>query len=405
MNKPTMPISCSKKLLLTFSIFIGLSILYQVYFFEFNNGILVGGESQRFFLKVVFTALFTLSVRDYLSWKALFRNLPYKLPILYVVFSICLLAPFLESAYLQALNIVFFLPILFLDWNKDGGEKLFKSIWVIIAAITILQLVLDPILKFYFNVFWDNRALIGGMGNPNVFGFFLIVSGLVCEFLIISKFRHISKFLFFSTVMTGSVASLIIGLFFILISIRNNLRKSLIGYLAFFGALLFVFYIFIFDEYIIDEIVPVRHAIDKLISIVDFSLNNISSGPSSLSIRMEYLNDGLVLIEKSPLSLFFGHPDFLPMYNGDGLWTSFLVSYGVPLTLCFLVVNLLLFYRGISLRNQELRFSSAVIFVSMCFFSTNRILDYWPAAFLYILAFTYLTNKSAVCRKSVSQVM
>ncbi len=401
MNKLMMPLRTSKQFQLISSIWIGLSILYQIYFFEFTNGNLVGGESQRLFLKSVFTLLFTLSVSEYLSLSAFFRNLFYKLPILYVVTTICLLAPWLTSDYLQALNIIFFLPIMFINWSKDGGEKLFTMIWRIIAMTTFVQLIMDPIFKIYFDVFWTNKAVIGGMGNPNVFGIFLIASGLACEFLITSRFRHFSTLFFFSTALTGSLVSLIIGFFLIAFQIKKYLKKSPIRTMVFLGLILILFNMIMFDEYVIDEIRPLSHAMDKLGGIIDFSSSNDGTGTSSLSIRMEYLFEGLMLIEKSPLSLIFGHPDFLPMYNGDGLWTSFLVSYGLPLTLYFLMVNLILIYRGIRLQASSFKFSSAVILVSISFFATNRILDYWPAALIYFLAFTYLSNRVVIQREII----
>ena len=37
--------------------------------------------------------------------------------------------------------------------------------------------------------------------------------------------------------------------------------------------------------------------------------------------------------------------------------------------------------------------SGAVVLAMLAFFITNRILDYWPAALLYLLAFSYLTNR------------
>lgn len=392
MNKFIIPLSSSKKLQLISSIWIGLSILYQVYFFEFKNGTIIGGESQRLFLKFVFTVLFTLSVSNYLSWSAFFRNFFHKLPILYVVISISLLAPLLASDYLQALNIVFFLPIMFIDWNRDGGEKLYTLIWIIITVTTLVQLVMDPLFKLYFDVYWTNKAMIGGMGNPNVFGIFLIASGLVSEFLITSWLKYFSIFLFFSTALTGSLVSLIIGFVLILIKTKYYLKNSPIKSLLLFGLILITLNIIVLDDYFSNDFRALNHALGKLDGVINV-LNNDSTEASSLSIRMEYFRDGLMLIEESPLSLIFGHPDFLPMYNGDGLWTSFLVSYGLPLTLYFLMVNLMLIYRGIRLRTHVFKFSSSVIFVCMCFFVTNRILDYWPAAFIYILAFTYLSNK------------
>ena len=45
------------------------------------------------------------------------------------------------------------MPIPFVNWHKDGGGKLFTTIWTIKVIINIGQLVTDPIFKFYFNVF------------------------------------------------------------------------------------------------------------------------------------------------------------------------------------------------------------------------------------------------------------
>ena len=115
--------------------------------------------------------------------------------------------------------------------------------------------------------------------------------------------------------------------------------------------------------------------------------------PGDPAPEVEYLQGALKLIEDSPISLAVGHPALLPMYNGDGLWVSFVVTYGLPVTIYFLIVNVLASYRGVTSRRSDLLFSGSIIIVMLLYFVTNRILDYWPVALIYLLAFSYLTTK------------
>jgi hypothetical protein len=50
-------------------------------------------------------------------------------------------------------------------------------------------------------------------------------------------------------------------------------------------------------------------------------------------------------------------------------------------------------YRAIVSRSRDLLFSGGVVAFMLVFFVTNRILDYWPAPLVYLLAFSYLTTR------------
>jgi len=382
---------CSK-LILSASLILCLSIMYQIYFVGFHDGVIVGGGFVRFFLKTLFLFLFILAVKNYLSWDSLCLNVFYKIPLFYILITITILIPFLSGAYLQTLNILFFFPILFINWNKGVYGDLYKLIWKVIVAVVFVQLLLDPIFKAYTDVGWTNNALIGGMGNPNVFGIFLIVSGLASAIMLPSRYRYLSLVLFPSTMLTGSLVATIIGLSCFIVQIFCLLWR------APFRTLFFIFTplsisIFIFSKQFVSDHIPVDHVFNKFIALRQFIVGEYESGSESISARLNYFEYGLELISNSPLSLIFGHPGFMPMYNGDGLWVSFLVTYGLPITLFFLIVNLLLSYRGIVSRSPDFLFSGCVLLVMLVFFITNRILDYWPAALIYMLVFSYLSTK------------
>lgn len=379
----------NSKYILCISLVLCLSIMYQIYFLEFHDGEIIGGGLFRLSLKIVFLLLFLISIKRYLLWGALFLNLPYKIPLFYIISTLFILIPFLSGSYYQALNIFFFLPILFIDWNKPGHDNLYIVTWKIIVAVVFIQLLLDPIFKAYTEVSWSNSAFIGGMGNPNVFGLFLIVSGIACSILLSSRFKYMSIVLFLSTVLTGSLVTSIIGLSCFFLQISYLLFRSPVKSLFFIIAPLTI--LIVSKKYV--DYIAINHALNKFIALLQFASGKYESGSESITARTDYFENGLNLVADSPLSLMFGHPGFMPMYNGDGLWVSFFVTYGLPVTLCFFVVNLLLCYRGVISRSPDLLFSSCVIIVMLVYFITNRILDYWPAALIYMLAFTYLATK------------
>jgi hypothetical protein len=382
--------SASSRLLLACSLALGLSILYQVYFYDFQDGQLSGGERPRLVLKIVATLLFLFSVRRYFSRAALALNFPLKAPLLFVAGSILVVYPYLDASYSQALNLFFFLPILAIDWNKPGGAQLYRTIWAIITAIVVVQLALDPVCKVYFQAIWSNAATIGGMGNPNVFGVFLIAGGLASA-LLFTRFRFLSSILFLATALTGSLAAAAVGFGCLAVQLALLWSRAPVRALIVVGAAIAVLSLStLFLEFITDS-PSIGHAFSKLMAVHDALSSGTKGDTESISVRLQYLRDGLDMLADSPAAVILGHPRGTPMYNGDGLWTSLLVTYGLPVTLCFLTVNLLVVYRAVSSGVRDLLFSGCVVAFMLVFFVTNRILDYWPAPLVYLLAFSHLT--------------
>jgi hypothetical protein len=369
------------------------SILYQVYADGFDEGALTGGGLQRFLLKAVSLVAFTFSIRPLLSVDAVGVNLVLKLPLLFVVGTIVIVSPSLTGSYLQALNICFFLPVLFIDWNIEGGARAYRFIWKTITGVVLVQLLLEPAFRLKFGVLWANGAVMGGMGNPNVFGAFLIASGLASWMLLGVRLRHLALVFFLATILTGSLVSFLVGFSGAALYLLSRLRRWPLRFLAYSGLILVPILSWVVASDLISGTGAIDHALGKLQALQNFSIQGAGSGPASLTARQQYLAEGLSMMAESPLSVLVGHPHFTAMYNGDGLWTSFLVSYGLPVTLLFLLANLVVVFRGFSVRSSDLFFSACVIVVMLVFFVTNRILDYWPTALIYLLPFSYLTNK------------
>lgn len=391
----------TSKNLLILSLIVSLSIMYQIYFVGFERGEIHGGGLVRTLLKGVFLLLFTFSLRKHLSWRVFLLNSILKIPLLFVGSMIFLLSPFLVGADLQAVNILFFVPVLFIDWNLLDGRKLYELIWKAIVAIVTIQLFVDPVVRVHSNVAWENLAYIGGMGNPNVFGIFLVASGIASHFFLPPRLRHLSIPLFLATMLTGSLVSAIVGLvclgFHLVILARRVSSKITILLLC--VAVPVAAYAVSSGH--VSNVRSMEHVLGKLSSLRDLVSGDYQPESSlSISGRLVFLLTGLGMMAESPLSLVFGHPAFIPMYNGDGLWTSYLVSFGFPVVLLFLAANMFVFYRGIVSKSPDLLFSSWIVAISMVFFVTNRILDYWPSALLYFLAFTYLSVKGVKPRRA-----
>ena len=142
------------------------------------------------------------------------------------------------------------------------------------------------------------------------------------------------------------------------------------------------------------EFGPIQHAYLKVKGLITADLFNVGS----VRGRIKWMIVGLELMKDNPLSIVFGHPGFLPFYTGDGFFFALLVTLGLPVVLLFFVSNIYLVFKGIFTNDPLLKFASYTLIVYLAFFCTNRILDYWPSGFMYLLVFSYLcrANNNAI---------
>jgi hypothetical protein len=377
------------------SLALGMSIMYSAYFYNMTDA--APNQSPGYIrtsLKCLAVLFFIMAYAKRFTFAALLRNYALKLPIIFIGAVTLFVSPFLLSDELQAINIIFFLPLLAFDWDTETTQKIFRKIWLMIVIICLVQVILDPILKFTTSRGFDNLALIGGIGNANNFGYWLLSCAIFSK-LILKNSLLFWAFCFFAT-FTGSLVILVlIGTIFIgnALGATRHMRSSNFLWLAILIATLIVLFRFLPADYDFGNAFrAVNHAAGKFLAFLSVIGSNGSLEAGSVSSRVEYIQEGLWLIAQHPFSLVVGHPNGRPMYTGDGWWLGLLVTHGAIVTGLFLVSNVIIVVRGFKFRCPETWVCSIIVALTCIMFLANRLLDYWPAAFLYFLSVGLICN-------------
>tara|TARA_Y100000022_G_scaffold168502_1_gene153672 strand:+ start:1056 stop:2273 length:1218 start_codon:yes stop_codon:yes gene_type:complete len=370
-----------------------LCVMYQAYFYGFSIERGINGPSwQRSFLKISGLLLFYLAILKVFTTEVFLRNFILKVPIVIFAIVTVLVSPFLGPFEIQAVNMCFFIPLLAIDFDKFRNDFLFHRFFKVFSLILFIQILLDPVLKVATGVHHGNMALIGGVGNANSFGYLLLCASIYCRLCI--KRPIIFYFFCISSVFTGSLVILLAATFIAVLGVANDLGGLKIGNLGFllFATIgLLILGIFLPEEILGKFFSAFYHAADKFLSLLLF-VDGSQVNSASISVRKEWTLEGLRLISENPWSLLIGHPEGTALYAGDGWWLTLLVSHGLPLSILFLLCNGYAMFRGIKLRSSEGKCASLIIGLTCIIFLTNRILDYWPAAIVYLFAFAYVCN-------------
>ncbi len=389
-----------RNFLLILGIFISFSNLFQIYWspVSVSDNVLFieGGFVQRLIIKCVGISLVYFALIRSFSVSYFAHNFAIKVPLLYYIITIILLIPILvspdypHSAHLMTINLVFFVPLFFLNLNGEEGDEVFEKIIKIIIWVICFQLLADLIIR------WLDlhlvRTFLGGMGNANTFGLHLIIAALGIRF--IYNKHLLSVFILILTFGTGSLICSLLALFFILEILIVNLFRIRFVFLILFTLLLLTAIFFWEEIYLIflSEFGSIQHVYLKIIGL--FSQDIFEVG--SIKGRINWIINGLELIRDNPFSIIFGHPGFMPIYTGDGFFLALLVTLGLPALMLFLISNIYLFFRSLTETSNLYRFACYTLIVYLTFFMTNRILDYWPSGFVYLLVFSYLCRKKIV---------
>lgn len=373
-----------------------MSILFQIYWInvtvEDSVVYIKGGGLQRSTLKIVSLLIVYLAIFRLFALRALTHNLVVKLPLLYYLATIVVVAPLIYShAYFMAVNLLLFAPLLCVDFSGEKGEFTFEYLAKIITCVVCFQLVVDLILKVFELDYV--RTVLGGMGNANTFGLHLIVAGLGLRFIFGKPL--LSIILLLSTWGTGSLVSAGVGSVLVLQSLIIYVWKK--PYLILVIYVSIILFIFNFGQtYLSGEFGPILHAYLKLkgfFGALFFAEDYIDVG--SIKGRMVYTMLGIELLKDHPLAIIFGHPDFMPFFTGDGFYLALAVTLGVPMMALFLVTQIYMIFKGLREKKPASNFAAYVLFVLVLFFASNRILDYWPSGFIYMLVVSYLLRKKA----------
>lgn len=369
---------------------LGLSILFQIYWVGMDGPTInEGGSTFRFLMKVAALSFIYAGLHRSFSVGVLAYNIALKAPLLYYFFTVLFVSPYIyNNAYNQALNLAFFIPFLAIDWRQNRGSDRFGLIIKIIVCVVVIHVLLDigiKLLGLHLQL-----TLLGGMGNANTFGLYLIVAALA--FRIIYLLKNISRVFLLLVFGTGSLACSLIAFMLLSQSFFIDMRLKTFPFLLLFLSVA-VSGLFLAQDWIFADYNPLWHGYMKFLALLEYVIIGGVDGSASISVREEYTAQGLLLLSENPLAIIFGHPDFLSFYSGDGFFLALLVTLGLPITFLFFICNLIAVYRGFKEDHCLSIFSAYVILIFLVLMFSNRILDYWPAGFIYILTFSYLVRK------------
>ena len=169
-----------------------------------------------------------------------------------------------------------------------------------------------------------------------------------------------------------------------------NLRKNTLGS-VFLLASVAICLFFFGEDILFQDFGAARHAFMKVEGLMDVIFSGSSiGGVGSIEGRQEFMMEAMQMLSDNPISIIFGHPDFMPFYSGDGFHIALLVTIGLPAMILFFISHLVGVYRGLGENKPLSNFAAYVLVSFTLLLFSNRILDYWPAGLIYMVVLAYL---------------
>lgn len=359
---------------------------YYLYFIDFNEGV-TNTPHYAQILKGILVFIFYLILFD-------IQKITFKIDSLAVT-TVLVFATLLWKARSLIINDYLFLnffalamPFIFLRpaLRREVDELFFPTLVTIICA----QIVIDIFIYENGNAIWANKAFIGGLGNPSSFGFICNI----CAAYVISRKKNAACLFAFLILAYGICMSKSMTSIGVLITIHalhffnQKTRKDLLS-----SCLLACLTLYIFSHNIEGHLI---YKIDSLINSIRFSsffnsihmlaplsdtdMPNVSSSIENRLMMHRQLFEGI--FEAPVRVIFFGLPNIF--YNAaDSQLVTFSGSFGIVLTCAILHQLIFPFFNGKLCGSSFLSNSIGFIFIIFCM--TNRILDYYPICYIFLV--------------------
>lgn len=385
-----------------FSAFLVLCNYYYLYFVEFYQG--AAGRGWFFsILKLLGVFLVAASLlRISPRWGE--RKLWFLMLFFIGAFALFFLKGFLgrfdDKMFLNA----FLCIVPFLIFRLKQGRESVLFFFECCLLILIFQVILDQLIFWSGNSLWENRAFVGGLGNPSSFG--LLCNVLLCYVLFERRAAFSSAF--FAFVLAYGVCrsnSLVALISFVVVLVFCFLECRSLKRFA------FVLAIFSFSVYLGGQ-AHLFYKIDSLVNLafeemgglvgeeVGGLVNEAARGSVSISTRVhihyEYFDN---LLSKPVEAVFYGFTKKAYMAYDSQLLT-YLSSFGLLFSLLFfLSFSSVLFG---CLPNGSDSFVFVALFIFGLTFLTNRILDYYPMPILFALLIVLASDDCSRGRRRLS---
>lgn len=338
-----------------------LTLLYSNFYFGVQQGEVLGGGAFRLTFKIlIFMLLIHFMVLNFVVTQ-------YRLLILffftYISIKNIISISYVDGELMQIYNYLFFTPILFTKLSNN----LLRDTYYLLVIVTCVMLIYEffnPLAAFI------NGGFVGGVGNPSSFGFLLIISSVI-----IRKRFLTSTLLRVGTILTGAgMAVLVAGL----MQLRYMFNSY--GYFIISSSFLCVVILF-FDIEISIFGFAADHAIQKISALTSGNYADIYS----LKNRIEYHIYGWELFTTNIVHVLIGSIGEPVIFTGDGYYIALLASYGIVGFILFVFMIFGTRFYSVS-RNFNVGSSRYIIIIFLFSFITNRLIDYWPMALIFLLA-------------------
>ncbi|MDG3815964.1 hypothetical protein L5B88_02980 [Pseudomonas aeruginosa] len=349
---------------------------YYLYFMDFSQGSTSGAGVFGILRVVAIVLLCSLLFKPVLRRSFRLEELLLLVFFVFGFFVISLKSVIIsEGDWMYVNTLICAVPLLFLRLRED--RQRFSFFWECCLLIVILQIIGEFFIYFKGMSLWENRAFIGGLGNPSSFG---ILCNVLVAYVLLLRGKSFFSFLAFSLLCAGifMTSSMLPTLLLVMVTtiwgvLRSGVKFSLLCIFSIF--LLFLFYDQILSEHL-------RYKLASMVGAVDSGQGGTSA---SVSIRVQIHKDYLEsLVQDFSGFLFYGFSE--RYYKGvDSQLITYLSSFGLLATGGFWLYSIASFFRALTQRTVFSTFFATSIFIFMVSFLFNRILDYYPMALFFFL--------------------
>tara|TARA_A100001015_G_scaffold254677_1_gene295624 strand:- start:889 stop:2079 length:1191 start_codon:yes stop_codon:yes gene_type:complete len=370
---------------------ISFNIMLTNYLYEFDSGLVKGGDLIRFILKAL--SIFFIIISQPKPSKFLIqKNFLIIFSFILFLISALIYTPFSDWNEFQFYNMFFVLFILFGIGYK---KKFIQNLNIILIYIFLfIWLPFDLISLISGNSLWENKAFIGGIGNPSSYGLILLYLILINKNIFSFFFESlINILLFVSLLLTQALMPILILLIFSFFIFKKKVFILISVLITTIG----VFFLDLFLNYLgLQDL----HFLAKIEGLYNYGLY---ADLGSVFYRLEYWKDVYKLFD-NPLTFLFGHINGFSYNAGDGQYVAYLTSFGFPIFIIFIfsIFKIVYYFKNY---NNETAYRFKLFFIAvLLILLTNRYLDYWPNAIIVFLTINHLSflNHEYWNNKSIS---
>ena len=370
---------------------LSLSVYYLNYGAEFDEGETAGGNAATLLTRAVAVALMVAALCP-LRFKlggAMLLTLLWLASFVSMLIAIGAWGGINDSLFF---NTVLQVPVLIAltstRWHVDYVR------WLrFIAVVLALQALFDMAIWWSDTSLWLSAAFVGGVGNPSSFG---MLCSVLFAFCLLHPKAGRGRWVLALTLGVAAVMSkaLFAVLAVTIVSaawLAHSWRRAAVG--AFAIAVAAVLGLAILEGDDTEGVGFVAHklsAAGALIGLLEYDIDT----SASVSMRLEMHQETMSAIAKQPTRLLWGHLEGKPYWPMDSQVLTYLGSFGAPMLLAFIALNLWWLALAWRLRRHDGAFSIWSLGLFSLIFLTNRVLDYFPVATLYFLLVTLALQES-----------